>query len=247
METLFIGQELLTFSSLDSTNTYLKKLCRDKNRAEGLTVRTEYQTLGRGQFGNSWEAEKGKNLLMSTLLKPSFLEPNKQFHLNMSVCLAVADSLNQLCPGFQVKWPNDILFDRKKVGGILIENSLAGDAIDYSIIGIGLNVNQSDFLDNARRTSLFNILGNETPIEFLMESLLNKLEAYYLSLRVQKQGLYKNYYSLLYGYNEEVPVQVDNDKGKVRITGVEPSGKLITVIRGEIKKFDFKEIRFLLD
>jgi BirA family biotin operon repressor/biotin-[acetyl-CoA-carboxylase] ligase len=245
METLFIGQELLRYQSLDSTNTRIKSLLRENIRVEGLTVQSEYQTLGRGQFGNSWEAEKGKNLLFSVLLKPNFLKPDRQFFLNMSVCLAVADSLNDLCPGFRVKWPNDILFEKKKLGGILIENSISSSKIDHSIIGVGLNINQREFSDNRLMTSLYSILGNQTDLNFLLEKILKKLEIRYLNLKAGKQGIYSDYYSLLYGYNENVPVRIGQKSTLAKIIGVEPSGYLIAEVEGSKKRFDFKEIVFI--
>src|SRR5690606_24490611 len=104
----------LHFDVLTSTNDHLKTIISEGKSAEGLLVTTDYQTSGRGQIGNAWQSEEGKNLLMSVYLRPTFLRASHFFNLNMSVCLAVADALNELHPGFQVKWPNDILFDRKK-------------------------------------------------------------------------------------------------------------------------------------
>ena len=126
LETLFIGHQRLHFDELPSTNDHLKKLIDKGGHTEGMVVSTDYQTSGRGQIGNRWESEPGKNLLFSVFLKPLTLNARHFFYFNMSVCLAVADALNELAPGFKIKWPNDILFNGKKISGILIENTIAG-------------------------------------------------------------------------------------------------------------------------
>ncbi len=139
-DSLFIGQQRLHIDTLHSTNDHLKTIITRGESAEGLTVTTEYQTSGRGQIGNSWESNEGENLLMSVYLTPKFLSAGHYFYLNMSVCLAVVDALNFLLPGFQIKWPNDILFDGTKVAGILIESTISGAVVQSCIIGVGLNV-----------------------------------------------------------------------------------------------------------
>lgn len=245
METLFIGQEKISFENLDSTNAYLKQLCHEKVRAEGLTITAEYQTLGRGQFGNKWESPKGKNLLFSVLLRPNFLSPDRQFLLNMSVCLAIFDALAEFSLGFQIKWPNDILFDGKKVGGILIENSISKNKIENSIIGLGINVNQGNFEGEKGRTSLANVIGNPVDRNFLLHLICKKMEARYLRLKQGIKGLYSDYYLALYGFSQPVQAEVAGEKLQITIKGVEPNGYLITEIKGEKRKFDFKEIKFL--
>lgn len=245
METLFIGQEKISFENLDSTNAYLKQLCSEKVQVEGLTITAEYQTLGRGQIGNTWDSPKGQNLLFSVLLRPNFLSPDRQFYLNMSVCLALNDTLNQFCSGFQIKWPNDILFDGKKVAGILIENSISKNKIENSIIGIGINVNQKDFGAEYGRTSLSKLLGNSVDRGFLLQRICEKLEPRYLRLKSGSQGLFADYYSSLYGYKQEVEAEINGRVIICSIVGVEPNGRLITEIKGKKKKFNFKEIKFL--
>ncbi len=245
METLFIGQEKISFETLDSTNAYLKQLCSEKVQAEGLTITAEYQTLGRGQIGNKWDSPKGENLLFSVLLKPNFLSPDRQFYLNMSVCLAIFDALNELSPGFQIKWPNDLLYDRKKVAGILIENSISKNRIENSIIGIGINVNQKEFGNDKGRSSLFNVLGNKVDRSFLLHLIAKKMESKYLRLKQGTQGLFSDYYSALYGYSQAVTTEISGEIVSTIIKGVEPTGTLITEINGEKRKFDFKEIKFL--
>lgn len=245
METLFIGQEKISFETLDSTNAYLKQICLEKVRTEGLIITAEYQTLGRGQIGNTWDSPIGENLLFSVLLRPNFLSPDRQFFLNMSVCLGIFDALNEICLGFQIKWPNDILFDGKKVAGILIENSISKNRIENSIIGVGINVNQVNFEGQSGRTSLATVIGNSVDRTFLLHLICKKIEIRYLKLKQGTKGLYADYYTALYGYSQAVNTEVDGQKVSAIIKGVEPSGYLITEINGLKRKFDFKEIKFL--
>lgn len=247
METLFVGHEIQSFAELSSTNEYLKDLCIKRPQNEGLTVTTEYQTLGRGQIGNSWESESGLNLLVSVLLRPNFLSPDRQFHLNMSVCLAICDSLNDISPGFQIKWPNDILYDGKKVAGILIENSMTNTKLESSIIGFGINVNQIKFPKKLSATSLQKILGNPIDRSFLLRNILKKMEVRYLKLKVGTGKLYSDYYNSMFGYLQTVSILYKEERRQIQILGVEPSGKLITTLDGKKKKFDFKEMSFMLD
>ncbi|MGB0176538.1 MAG: biotin--[acetyl-CoA-carboxylase] ligase [Owenweeksia sp.] len=233
---------------MESTNSYLKNIIKNGNPAEGLTVVAEYQTSGRGQFGNTWEAEKGKNLLFSVLLRPHFLIPDRQFTLNMSVCLAVVDSLNEICPGFLIKWPNDILYNQEKVGGILIESSISGDHLDTTVVGVGLNINQTDFSEEKGRTSLKKITGNSTDTDFLIQKILEKLESRYLRLKSgNSTGLFREYYSIMFGIEKELPVKIGGVKSSIKPLAVEPSGELLAIHEGQKVRFRFKEVQFILD
>ncbi len=248
METLFIGQEKLKFAVLESTNSYLKEILKTGNPQEGFIVVTDYQTSGRGQFGNSWEAEKGKNLLFSVLLKPRFLNPSRQFLLNMSVCLAVVDSMNEVCPGFLIKWPNDILYNQKKVAGILIEGSMSSDILDHTVVGIGINVNQTDFEQNRKSISIKNILGHSVETEYLMQKVLQKLEMRYLKLKAgNTSGLFRDYYSVMFGREKELPVKIGGTLTTIKPLAVEPGGELLALHQGKTVRFRFKELQFILD
>ncbi|MEQ9262535.1 MAG: biotin--[acetyl-CoA-carboxylase] ligase [Owenweeksia sp.] len=248
METLFIGQETIKLAVVESTNSYLKNIIKNGNPAEGLTIIAEYQTSGRGQFGNSWEAEKGKNLLFSVLLRPHFLIPERQFILNMSVCLAVVDSLNEISPGFEIKWPNDILYNKQKAGGILIESSISSEFLETTVVGIGLNVNQTDFNHQKGRTSLKKINGNTTDTNYLMQKILEKLESRYLRLKKGNvTGLFREYYSIMYGMEKELPVWIEGSETSIRPLAVEPSGELLALHKGKKVRFRFKEVKFILN
>ena len=154
----------------DSTNDYLAKLCNQGNIEEFYTERTEYQTSGKGQRGNSWESEPGKNLLFSFVFYPTALEAKSQFNLSMLVATGLVDALSGYTDGFSIKWPNDIYWKDQKIAGILIENMLEGKYISQCIVGIGLNVNQTVFHSSAPNPiSLAQIIGKEIDREELFK------------------------------------------------------------------------------
>ncbi|WP_417601917.1 biotin--[acetyl-CoA-carboxylase] ligase [Owenweeksia hongkongensis] len=247
LNTLFIGHHRLHFESLDSTNNYLKELIGKKDVQEGLVVTADYQTSGRGQIGNTWASEPGVNLLMSVFFKPHYLNASHSFYFNMSVCLAVADALNFFHAGFQVKWPNDILFDGKKICGILIENSLMGKNIQHSVVGIGINVNQNIFDKNTNKaTSLRQILGHEVEMRYFTNKVLEMLEKRYHQLQRDRYGLLQDYFAFLYGYKQTVAAFIEGKKVMATIIDVLADGHLKAEINGKTELFQFKEISFEL-
>lgn len=145
---------------------------------EGYIIQTNFQNSGKGQGKNTWESERGKNLLFSLLLKPYFLPASDQFVLTQIISLSVVDILKKLFendnkPVIKVKWPNDIYIDNRKVAGILIQNTISGNNIENSIVGIGLNVNQKKFVTDAKNpVSLIHHLGTELSINDLLNQLL---------------------------------------------------------------------------
>ena len=245
--TLFIGQQLYFLPVCASTNSEAHQLLIKNKAIEGCTVLTSEQTNGRGQRGNSWEAQPGKNITLSVVLMPVFLAVRQQFYLNMAVSLAVLDLIReQGVEDTQLKWPNDLYFKDKKIGGILIENSINSYSLQHSIIGIGLNVNQQNF-GLATATSLTQILGKELPLDKLTECLLEKLEKRYLELRSGKLAKLKyEYLQALYRYQEEHFFNVQGQQVAGVIVGVDETGRLGVEIEGELRFFDFKEIAFII-
>ncbi|MBP1664245.1 MAG: biotin/acetyl-CoA-carboxylase ligase, partial [Bacteroidetes bacterium] len=155
--------------STSSTNLLLQQMMRQEDLPEGYIVYTGFQTAGKGQTGNSWESEPNKNLLFSVLLRPRSIKADKQFILSQITGLAVKKVLDKFTGDISIKWPNDIYWKEKKIGGILIENSLIRDCINTCVIGIGLNVNQEKFLSDAPNpVSLKQITGIDTNREELM-------------------------------------------------------------------------------
>lgn len=233
--------------SCHSTNEIASELVRHTDKSEGLIVITDEQKKGRGQRGNHWESAAGKNLTFSLLLKPSFLQVDEQFLLNMITSLAVAEVVARhgSAESIHVKWPNDVLIKKKKVCGILIENSLVGKRIGHSIVGIGLNINQSTFA-SPNATALIDLIKKESYLPDILHELVVAIERFYLLLKQGKAALIKEQYlNTLYGFMENVPLFTDHEfEGS--IVDVMKDGRLIVAHERTRSSFDFKELKFIL-
>ncbi|WP_281540860.1 biotin--[acetyl-CoA-carboxylase] ligase [Maribacter aestuarii] len=172
--------QIIKLSATESTNTFLQRLMRKENLQDFTVVVTENQTRGRGQRDALWESEKGNNLTFSVLKKHLELKTQHQFLISICVSLAVYSLLIELnLPRVKIKWPNDILSGTLKVCGILIENVLNGQEVKSSVIGIGLNVNQTVFPERLRATSIKKELKQELHLETLLQKLIGKLQFFY--------------------------------------------------------------------
>jgi BirA family biotin operon repressor/biotin-[acetyl-CoA-carboxylase] ligase len=248
--TLFVGQNLIKLTRVDSTNTYLKIMAsKSAPLAEGTVIMAEDQYAGRGQQDMVWIAEPKKNLTFSLLLKPGFLKINEQFILNMLVCIAIKDALHKyLKTQVFIKWPNDIYFNDQKLGGILIENLLSGTAYKSAIIGIGLNVNQQKFDDqlNSRATSLRQILQADVNLIQLLAEICSHIESGYLKL---KAGNYKDlkqaYLSNLLNFETNAWFRQGDQVFEGKITGVTEAGLLVISSNGIEREYNFKEIQYI--
>lgn len=252
MNTLFIGQNILLLKSVDSTNSYASELLRQNAVPDGTIVYTQNQTNGRGQRGNGWESAPDANLALSLILYPRFLSPDKQFYLTQVISLAVADVLaetlaNTEHPPVSIKWPNDIYIGERKVAGILIENSIRDHRLVNSIVGIGINLDQTKFETAPNAVSLKMINGISNPVKPLLEQLSSRIESYYLQLKAERWDLLKPLYlKLLYRMGKEGSYRVDGAEVRGKITGVSDSGKLqLDLPDGRQQEFDLKEIQFI--
>lgn len=245
--TLFIGKSIIYLPTCHSTNDIAKELLQKQPfPVEGMVVITSDQTAGRGQRGNIWEAEAGKNLTFSVIFSPSFISVHHQFDLSIITCLAISSAVSDLLPGDEVliKWPNDIYITGKKACGILIENTIQQQRINRSIVGIGLNVNQEAFIQ-PKAASLRMLLGTELSLDKVLELVLVKLELYYLQLRARKRdALREEYVSLLYRRNETHPFKDKNGHFEGTLLGINEEGKLLVQTSHELRYFDFKEIEY---
>ena len=179
---------IIRLEETTSTNNYLRGLVGKESLPEGSIVVTEYQTAGRGQVGNTWESEPGKNLMFSIILYPDFLPANRQFLISQIAALSVKETLDAYVDGITVKWPNDIYWRDKKICGMLIENDLTGHSLYCSVIGIGININQREFLSDALNpVSLVQITGREYDREEILNSFLKRLYDRYLGLLQEKE------------------------------------------------------------
>lgn len=230
-----------------STNAVLS----DMPDAEAATVvAARRQTAGRGQRGASWEAQPGANLTFSQLFRPASVHAARQFELSMLISLAVADTIDSVLElancdkRAKIKWPNDIYIDDYKISGILIENKLSGACIDRSIAGIGLNVNQRVFLSDAPNPiSLINIIGTETALEPLLESLAVRLADYVDNYNGDAAELKQRYMQRLYrGDGREYTfLRPDGTQFRAAITDVETDG---TLHLSDGNVYAFKEVAY---
>ena len=226
---LFIGQHRIHLSEVDSTNNYARTLLRDTMPIEGTVITTDVQTSGRGQRSNSWSSEPNLNLTCSYILRPAFLAAKDQFMLSAAVALSVLDLIRDFIPQNEVKikWPNDILVGEKKIAGILIENSVRGMRLDNGIVGIGLNVNQTEFDSSLNATSIKTNTKTEVKIDDVLAKLNQKLESRYLQLRSGNHPpILSELNRNLFGFEEERTLGINGEESLVKILGARPSGEL---------------------
>lgn len=254
MNTLFIGKNMLFLPEVESTNTYAINLLRNVNIVDGTVIYTDNQTQGKGQRGTVWASETGKNITLSAILQPHFLDIKQSFYLSKITALACYDVLTEILDAshydIKIKWPNDILVNMKKIGGILIENNLNGSKIQHAVIGIGLNVNQQNFGDLSVFATSIKIEKNEDfNTSIILESLCSKLEKWYFKLKENKfDFIHSNYLSHLFGLNETFNF-IDNlgHNFYAEIINVEENGKLLVRnTNDELLTFDIKEVKIII-
>lgn len=241
---------IIKLDAIDSTNTFLKDLVSSRPVENFTVVQAENQTNGRGQMGCEWVSDKGKNLTFSILGCFSSFKALDSVFLNYSISLALLTTLEKLkVPKLKVKWPNDIMADSKKIGGVLIENSLKGKFLDHSIIGIGLNVNQTIFNDAlSGANSIRNCLGKEINKDALLLELITSLKAEIENCIPENFKVIKNRY-LEVLYKKEIPTMFKDSEDLIflgKIINVSDSGKLqIELENGSVREFGIKEIQIL--
>lgn len=212
---------------------------------DGTIVVTDFQTAGRGQRGTSWQSEAGKNLMMSLLIDSSFLDLGTHFELSMCTAISIYETLKDFgIKDVSVKWPNDVYIKNKKVGGVLIENSIRNKTFRCSVIGFGLNLSQEVF-ENPRATSLLNE-GFEVSRETFIENFSSFFEKKLLKIKAG-ESLKLVYYDILMGFEKEREFIHKETVFKGIIKGVTDFGELIIESELSKKKFDIKEVSFVFE
>jgi BirA family transcriptional regulator, biotin operon repressor / biotin---[acetyl-CoA-carboxylase] ligase len=249
LTTLFTGRKLISLQSVDSTNSYLSDAMRLQTLPEGAAVKSVSQKSGRGQAGARWSSDEGKNLLVSFVFYPSFLAPKQIYDLNKTYALGVYDLIrNFFGEEAKIKWPNDIYYREKKLGGLLVENSLTSTAVTSSIVGIGLNINQKEFPQNIPNpTSLALIKPGIYDVDEVFYSLCSSIEQRYLQLKQNGVAeIEKEYGCALYRRDEWSWYEDKKGKFPGAIKGVDNHGRLLIEDEdGDIRVYDLKEIKFV--
>ena len=246
--TQFTGKFLVHLPRVDSTNNYAKEYMSKTSPKDGAVILADEQYAGRGQSGNSWESDPLKNLTFSIIYRTDFLPASDQFYLNMAISLGLAEAIQASLTKedtISVKWPNDLYVRDRKIAGILIENIVSGANLSWSIIGIGLNINQEIFSDDVWATSLFLENRVEADRFNVLKNILERVEFYYLELRSGNlERLKKNYLDVLYHFNEWHSFSDQAGKFEGKITGVNTYGNLIVETATGIREYGMKEIKF---
>lgn len=241
---------IIHIEEIDSTSSHLKSLSAD-SLSDGCTVYADFQTSGRGQRGNSWESEPKKNLTFSTILFPQNIKAEDQFLISQITSLAIKDVLSRYTDNITIKWPNDIYWEDRKITGILIENSIMGEYISQSVLGIGINLNQTKFESNAPNpVSLKQITNTDYQIRTILTEVLCQLFYYYQwLLNSNKIKEIRNLYKKSLYRKEGFYKFTDKDGTfSARIKDVEDIGLLVLETEsGDIKRYGFKEIKYIFN
>jgi BirA family transcriptional regulator, biotin operon repressor / biotin---[acetyl-CoA-carboxylase] ligase len=246
-KTLFVGKNQVYLPTCHSTNDIAAEIIQKNGLIDGTVIITDHQTAGKGQRGNTWQSNRGDNILLSFTINTSFLDIKKQFLLSMTVSNAILETLKYFTSNqLKIKWPNDIYTNNKKIGGVLIESTLSGNTLNYSIIGIGLNVNQTLF-ENPRATSLkIQNADFKYNTADIIEILCLQLEKQLTILKDTNHEIIKEKYleNLLWKGQEKF-FKDKNGKFEGKIVDINDNGLLKIMTFSEEKYYDIKEIEFL--
>ena len=237
--------QIIYLPETESTNQSLRELSDTGALPNKSILWADYQTKGRGQVGNTWESESGMNLLCSILFYPDHLPANRSFDILETVSLSVKYTLDKYVSDISVKWPNDIYWKQKKISGILIENDLWGNMISRSIIGIGINLNQSEFKsETPNPVSLRLITGHMYDLREILGQLQSEFELLEQELKGKgTNSLHQRYCTALYRREGFYPYQDAEGRFEARIHAIEPSGQLILERKdGSLSNYSFKEV-----
>ncbi|WP_299778493.1 biotin--[acetyl-CoA-carboxylase] ligase [uncultured Formosa sp.] len=240
---------IIKLDAIDSTNTFLKQLSTCELLEDYTVVVAKQQTMGRGQMGTVWDSETAKNLMFSVFKDVSFVPIEKQFYISMVTAIAIYKALNKLMlPRVRIKWPNDILSEDKKICGILIENIVTQSGLRDSVLGIGLNVNQTNFKKLPKASSIVNKIGKTQDLDEVLHYILVELKECFSWLENgQLERIKQEYESALFKKNK--PSTFLNAEGNMFagfILGVSELGHLKVLLEDQIiEEYNLKELTLL--
>ncbi len=240
---------IIKLDAIESTNTYLRTLSVTENLKDFTVVVAKQQLAGKGQMGTSWSSEVGKNLTFSVFKKISCLDNEEQFYVSMATSLAIYKALEKFnVQRLGIKWPNDILSANQKICGILIENIVQNNQVQAAVIGIGLNVNQTDLghLHSASSMKLLN--GITYQLDEILQAIVAQLKVYAVYVEDRRFEELKGAYERKL-FRKDKPSTFKNQQGNLLmgfIKGVSDSGKLQVLLEDNVlKEFDLKELKLL--
>jgi len=242
-----IGLPFLVLDTVDSTNNYAMGQVHAGLAKHGQTYFALHQFAGKGQRGKTWNAQPGQNITMSIILTPDFSNNQHSFVISAAVALSCIDLMKDYSiDHMKVKWPNDIYWRDRKTGGILIENVYRANVWKYAVVGIGLNVNQTNFAElQDVATSMKVITGLDHDPIAMSKNLCDKLQARYEQLlNGQQDAIMNDYNELLYKKDEQVRLRKENIVFETTVSHVSRAGQLHTRDVME-RSFDFGEVEWL--
>ena len=249
---LLIGTPFIELSAVDSTNNYALAKIHANLSQPGTCYFAHEQTSGKGQRGKSWATERGLNIMLSIVLKPDFLKPFQQFQLSASVAVATHRFFNSLASEpLKIKWPNDLYWGDQKLGGILIENIITttpgGGNWDWAVVGIGINVNQTNFAADLKNpVSLKQMTNKSFDQVALAKGLCTSIDHFYRMLMTkQANAILEMYNQDLYKKDEVVKLKKSNRIFPAIIKEVTPTGQLVVQHSIE-ERFNFGEIEWVI-
>ena len=234
--------KMIKLDAIDSTNSYLKKLLLKENINDFTVVVSKHQTNGRGRNGNLWANKPSLNLAFSVYKRFNNFSVNEKFMLNILSSISVYEVLKKYkLNNLTIKWPNDIMTENKKIAGILIENSVRGNKINHSVIGVGININQSQFLDLPNATSVFLESGKKHSVEKIAVELKDAIKKNFTNFEIRETELIEFYNSVLFKRNVTTDFTTVNAK-KIQgtIIGVNKEGTL-SLKQKNHKVFEYAE------
>lgn len=252
LHTIFVGRERIHIDSLESTNIYATDLLAKSTPSEGTAISASFQTIGRGQIGRYWYGSAGLNVMTSIILYPKFLTASEQFLLSIAISCAIRDVVEFFVPDklVTIKWPNDIYVNDDKVAGMLVQNALQGSSISNTVVGIGINVNETLFpSDLPNPISILLATHKVHSLTSVYHRLFESIERYYLQLRRgERESLTAKYIGYLYKRGEVQKFLLEDGQEVIGIIKhVEAIGKLVVNIEGKERSFAFRELRMVIN
>ena len=249
MNNQYFGSHIIQIDRVSSTNNYAAKLLNQTKIPFGAVIMAQFQDDGRGQRGAVWQSKTGENLLFSTILDGSLMKECPPFYLSKCVAVSVRDTLSYFVKQkIHLKWPNDVLVERRKIAGVLIENQWKGNNLFSSIIGVGLNVNQTHFEYGFDATSMKLLSDKNYDLKEVLQVFCTKLNLNFNKLLSKEYSdLQQDYLSSLYKYNEKTHFKIGDKLEEVVLRDVNENGIVsLEMLSGNIQEYDLSKARQLI-